>query len=61
METRLLEVLVCPLCKGPLRHDREQQELVCKADKLAFPVVEGIPTMLINEARQLDAQEPASN
>ena len=61
METRLLEVLVCPLCKGPLRHDREQQELVCKADKLAFPVVDGIPTMLINETRQLDAQEPASN
>lgn len=61
MEARLLEVLVCPLCKGPLRHDREQRELVCKADKLAFPIVDGIPTMLINEARQLDAQEPSSN
>ncbi len=61
MEARLLEVLVCPLCKGRLRHDREQQELVCKADKLAFPIVDGIPTMLINEARQLDAQEPSSN
>ncbi|MBY6346630.1 Trm112 family protein [Providencia rettgeri] len=61
METRLLEVLVCPLCKGPLRHDREQEELVCKADKLAFPVVDGIPTMLVTEARKLDTQEQASN
>ncbi|MEJ6667585.1 Trm112 family protein [Alcaligenes aquatilis] len=61
METRLLDVLVCPLCKGPLRHDREQEELVCKADKLAFPIVDGIPTMLVNEARQLKAQDPASN
>lgn len=58
MQTRLLEVLVCPLCKGPLRHDREHQELICKADKLAFPIVDGIPTMLESEARRLDAQEP---
>ncbi|MGE8546855.1 Trm112 family protein [Alcaligenes sp. WGS1538] len=61
MQTRLLEVLVCPLCKGPLRHDREHQELICKADKLAFPIVDGIPTMLESEARRLDAQDsPAS-
>lgn len=57
MQTRLLEVLVCPLCKGPLRHDREHQELICKADKLGFPIVDGIPTMLESEARRLDAQE----
>lgn len=57
MQTRLLEVLVCPLCKGPLRHDREHQELICKADKLAFPIVDGIPTMLESEARRLDAQD----
>ncbi|HRL22189.1 Trm112 family protein [Alcaligenes sp. SDU_A2] len=57
MQTRLLEVLVCPLCKGALRHDREHQELICKADKLAFPIVDGIPTMLIDQARRLDAQD----
>src|SRR3546814_2573195 len=51
MESRLLEILVCPLCKGPLRHDREQQELICKADKLAFPIRDGIPVMLEHEAR----------
>lgn len=53
MENRLLEVLVCPSCKGPLRHDKEKQELVCKHDKLAFPIIDGIPTMLITDARQL--------
>ncbi|HWL28374.1 MAG TPA: Trm112 family protein [Burkholderiaceae bacterium] len=57
MESRLLEILVCPLCKGPLRHDRERQELVCKADKLAYPIRDGIPVMLENEARNI-TQEP---
>lgn len=55
MESRLLEILVCPLCKGPLRHDREQQELICRADKLAFPIRDGIPVMLENEARTTTA------
>ena len=59
METRLLELLVCPLCKGPLQHWRapqhERQELVCSADGLAFPVRDGIPVMLESEARSLDA------
>jgi uncharacterized protein len=58
METRLLELLVCPICKGPLRHLRppaqERQELVCAADRLAFPVRDGIPVMLESEARSLD-------
>ncbi|SHI03513.1 Trm112 family protein [Pollutimonas bauzanensis] len=53
MESRLLEILVCPLCKGPLQHDREQQELICRADRLAFPIKDGIPVMLENEAREL--------
>ena len=57
METRLLELLVCPLCKGPLEHRRpprdERQELVCHADRLAFPVHDGIPVMLESEARPL--------
>ena len=59
MPTRLIELLVCPLCKGPLEHLRpplhERQELVCRADRLAFPVRDGIPVMLESEARPLDA------
>lgn len=58
METRLLDLLVCPLCKGPLEHLRppthETQELVCRADRLAFPVRDGIPVMLESQARSLD-------
>ena len=53
MESRLLEILVCPLCKGPLRHDRQQKELICRADRLAFPIRDGVPIMLENEAREL--------
>ncbi len=53
MESHLLEILVCPLCKGPLHYEREKQELICSADKLAFPVRDGIPVMLENEARDL--------
>ena len=57
METRLLDLLVCPLCKGPLEHRRppqhERTELVCHADRLAFPVHDGIPVMLESEARAL--------
>ena len=54
MDTRLLELLVCPVCKGPLQHDRERHELTCNADRLAFPVRDGIPVMLESEARTLD-------
>lgn len=57
MEVRLLELLVCPLCKGPLQHWRPPQhptqELVCLADGLAFAVRDGIPVMLENEARAI--------
>ncbi|MFT0849991.1 Trm112 family protein [Achromobacter sp. F4_2707] len=58
MESRLLEILVCPICKSSLRYDRQQQELICRADRLAFPVRDGVPIMLENEARDLDASEP---
>lgn len=58
MDNRLLELLVCPLCKGPLEYLRPPQqprhELVCHADRLAFPVRDGIPVMLESEARSLD-------
>ena len=55
MESRLLDILVCPLCKGRLQFDRAQVELVCQADRMAFPVRDGIPVMLESEARDLDA------
>lgn len=57
MEFRLLDILVCPLCKGPLDHLREAQELVCKADRLAFPIRDGIPVMLEDEARAMSTEE----
>jgi uncharacterized protein YbaR (Trm112 family) len=57
MDPKLLEILVCPLCKGPLIHRKEAQELICKADRLAFPIRDGIPVMLEEEARRLAADE----
>nr|WP_314358641.1 Trm112 family protein [uncultured Achromobacter sp.] len=54
MESRLLDILVCPLCKGRLENDRQHAELVCRADRLAFPIRDGIPVMLESEARVLD-------
>lgn len=59
MDTRLIELLVCPVCKGPLQRGEEGQALVCPADRLAFPIRDGIPVMLENEALSLDAPEPA--
>lgn len=60
MDTRLVELLVCPICKGALRMLREGTtlELVCNADRLAFPVRDGIPVMLEGEARTLDDAAP---
>lgn len=58
MESRLLEILVCPLCKSTLRHDAQRQELICRADRLAFPIRDGVPLMLEDEARDLDATAP---
>ncbi len=57
MDAKLLDILVCPLCKGPLEHRKSQQELVCKADRLAFPVRDDIPVMLEDEARPLCTDE----
>jgi tetraacyldisaccharide 4'-kinase len=58
MDARLLDILVCPLCKGPLQNARASNELVCMADRLAFPVRDGIPVMLEEEARVLGADDP---
>lgn len=54
MDKKLLEILVCPLCKGPLEYDRKNAELICKADRLAFPIRDDIPVMLEDEARVMD-------
>ena len=55
MDSRLLELLVCPLCKGPLELQRTPMELVCHADRLAFPIRDGMAVMLESEARSLTA------
>ena len=57
MDPRLLEILVCPLCKGPLDYLKDKQELVCKADRLAFPIRDGIPVRLEDDARAMSAEE----
>ena len=57
MDPKLLEILVCPVCKGPLVWKKEARELVCKGDRLAFPVRNDIPVMLEDEARTLRPDE----
>ncbi len=57
MDPKLLEILVCPLCKGPLVYKKSAQELICKGDRLAFPIKDDIPVMLEGDARQLPANE----
>lgn len=57
MDRKLLEILVCPLCKGKLVYRKSARELVCKADRLAFPIRDDIPVMLEEEARQVSMDE----
>jgi uncharacterized protein YbaR (Trm112 family) len=65
MDSRLLDIIVCPLCKGSLKLEKSlpgkpsdaDAELVCKRDRLAFPVKEDIPVMLVDQARELDSEE----
>jgi uncharacterized protein YbaR (Trm112 family) len=57
MDPNLLEILACPLCKSPLRYQKQQQELICKADRLAFPIRDDIPVMLEDEARRISLEE----
>ncbi len=59
MDTKLLELLVCPVTKGPLNLDRERQELLSRSARLAYPVRHGIPILLENEARTLSDEEIA--
>jgi uncharacterized protein YbaR (Trm112 family) len=57
MDKRLLSILVCPLCKSSLHLDEQQHELICRIDKLAYPIRDGIPVMLVDEARTLTPEE----
>ena len=61
MDTRLLDILVCPLCKGPLSHDKAAQELICAADRLAYPIRDGIPIMWADDARDMNAATDAAS
>ncbi|HXC58959.1 MAG TPA: Trm112 family protein [Steroidobacteraceae bacterium] len=58
LDARLLDILACPLCKSPLRQDSATAVLVCRADRLAFPIRDGVPVMLENEARVLNSDDP---
>ena len=58
VDPKLLEILVCPLSKGPLRYDAEKQELISEKAALAYPIRDGIPIMLVDEARSLDEEPP---
>jgi uncharacterized protein YbaR (Trm112 family) len=57
LDKKLLEILACPVCKGPLEYVKEPEELICKADGLAYPVRDGIPVMLEEEAREISIDE----
>lgn len=57
MDKRLLDILVCPLCKGPLVYKKAEAELICKPCRLAYPITEDIPVMLEDEARKLPPEE----
>jgi uncharacterized protein YbaR (Trm112 family) len=59
MDSKLLDILACPVCKGALRLHRPTQELVCRLDRLAYPIRDDIPVMLEEEARKLGSDDPA--
>ncbi len=59
MDSKLIEILACPVCKGTLQRIPDTGELLCRADRLAYPVRDGIPVMLEEEARRLALEDPA--
>lgn len=59
MDAKLLEILVCPSCKGPLIYKKPEQELICRPCRLGYPIKDGIPVMLEDEARKLPPEEEA--
>ena len=58
MDDRLLDILACPLCKGPLKFQKEALQLVCRAERLAFPLRDGVPLLHEEDARQLPSDDP---
>ncbi len=60
MDKRLLDILVCPICKGPLIYIKQRGELICRADHLAYPIRDDIPVMLEDEARAVSDEELAA-
>lgn len=60
MDKKLLDILVCPICKGELVYKKEQNELICKFDRLAYPIRDGIPIMLETDAREMTTEEVES-
>ncbi|WP_407641487.1 Trm112 family protein [Alginatibacterium sediminis] len=57
LDHKLLEIIACPLCKGKLHYDKDNQELICKVDKLAYAIDDGIPVLLSDKARELVGEE----
>lgn len=57
MDKKLLDILACPICKGPLVYNKQNAELICKADRLAYPIRDDIPVMLEEEARRVPEEE----
>lgn len=57
MDKKLLDLLACPVCKGPLVYRKEPEELVCRGDRLAYPVRDDIPVMLVDDAREIPPEE----
>jgi len=57
LDTKLLDIIACPICKGKLSYDKENNELICKFDKLSYPIKDGIPALLQTEARKLNVDE----
>ncbi|WP_129780218.1 Trm112 family protein [Peristeroidobacter soli] len=58
MDTKFLDIIACPLCKGPVQYVKSEQLLICRADRLAYPIRDGFPMMLEDEARTLDPMDP---
>ncbi|QDP01743.1 Trm112 family protein [Thalassotalea sp. PS06] len=56
-DTKLIDILACPICKGKLAYDKENLELICKFDRLAYPIEKDIPVLLENQARKLASEE----
>lgn len=58
LDSKLLDILACPICKGPLQYSKSRSVLVCRADRLAYPIRDGIPVMLEDEATRLEPTDP---